>query len=173
MTFLAPTGSQWRTPELNKSLIVSSCRGCTRVQAWPRKRGPARTIYDYNRRLIFTLTQLLIKRLHPRAIEYERQAIKEHNDAHRGQRGSAAIRLRDWQTQTIMGRSLCVHLTNGITFYPPAVHRDASQILDCATQDPGAILMRDQHFWNHNPTLKPGLALTAGSPGNPAQWAPL
>lgn len=172
MTFLAPTGSQWRTPEIGKNVIVSPWRGITRVQSWPKKRGlptdgPART-----QLIFFKAVQAIIKWLTPHETEYIREAIKEHNRTHRGQRGSAAIRLRDWQTQRIMGRGIAVVVSPQLTFYPPAVARDASLILDWVAPFPGQILQRTGQQWEAIPSGDPGDVLTAGGPGQPNSWQP-
>jgi hypothetical protein len=156
---------------MGKTYIVSSSRGVTRVQAWPKKRGPAKTQDDKDRQHIFKLYQALIKRLDPVETEYEREEIKQHNRTHRGQRGSAAIRFRDWQTQRLYGRGLAIDTDIGITFYPPAIHRDATDILDHVTDDTNYMITRNVTEWQG---LAPGIAgqiLTAGAPGQPLIWA--
>lgn len=173
MTFLRPTGSQWRTPEMGKSYVVSSYRGITRCQAWPRPRGRARTISESNRRKIFSLWSLLIKWLTHWETAYERQAVADHNRTHTGQRGSAAMRLRDWQTQRLYGRGIAINVSPYLTFWPPAVSRDASFILDHTTAEPGQLLQRQLLSWTEG---SPGLAgdvLTAGSSGQPNKWLPI
>lgn len=171
MTFLRPTGSQWRTPEYGKNVIVSSWRGITRVQRWPKKVGAPRTPAEAARRYIFTLYQTLIKVLHPRECEYEREAIRQHNRTHRGQRGSAAIRFRDWQTQRLYGRGIAINVSPTLTFYPPAVSRDASLILDWVTDFEGQILQRGALTWQDIPHGQPGNYLTSGGPSQPNHWS--
>ena len=173
MTLLRPTGSQWRTPEIGKSYIVSTDRGVTRVQGWPRKRGPARTTDDKHRQLVFSLFQDLIKRLDCRDTLPEREGLRVHNQTHRGQRGSAAIRYRDWITQRLYGRGVAVTTPIGVTFYPPGVSRDATAILDHISDQPGAILQRDLSGWSSPAIGHLGQVLTAGSAGQPATWQPL
>ena len=170
MTFLAPTGTQWRTPELGKNVIVSSWRGITRVQAWPKKRGLPKTKPERTRLEIFKLFQRLIKQLGPHETEYERQAIKNHNRTHRGQRGSAAIRFRDWQTQRLYGRTVAITTPEGITFWPPAVARDASFILDHVTDQDGQILQNAGPEWGPIDHGLEGQVLTAQGPGQPNAW---
>jgi len=175
MTFLAPTGSQWRTPQYGKSVIVSSWRGITRIQAWPRKRGKPKNKDQADRQLIFKLYQRVIKALGPKETDYERRALANHNRTHRGQRGSAAIRFRDWQTQRLYGRGIAFVVDSTLTLYPPAVSRDASFILDHVTADPGQLLQRSADEWTATGIPEPDLVLTAGAPGNPNTWelAPL
>lgn len=168
--FLRPTGSQWRTPEIGKSVIVSSYRGITRVQAWPRPRGPAKTTDQKNRQLIFKSWQQLVKRMNPREFEYERAAIEQYNRTHRGQRGSAAIRLRDWITQRLYGRGIAIDAPDGITYYPPAVRRDASFLLDHTTAKPGQLLQRTAQQWGAIPQGQPAQLLTSNGPGNANAW---
>lgn len=170
MSFLRPTGTQWRTPEYGRSVIVSTSRGVTRVQAWPRKRGPAKTEAEATRRMVFAVYQGLIKRMHPREYEAERDAIKAHNQANKGQRGSAAIRLRDWITQRLYGRGAAFTTPEGIIFYPPAIHRDASHILDHVAADPGQLIQHAASEWGAIPAGAPGARLTAGSTGQPNHW---
>jgi hypothetical protein len=157
---------------MGKSYIVNSYRGITRVQAWPRKRGPAKTEDERLRQAIFTMWQGLYKRLHPREIEADRAAIEAHNRTHRGQRGSAAIRLRDWVTQRLYGRGIAVTTDFGVTFWPPAVHRDASLILDHVTDTPSDLLQRGGQEWQGTGPGSPGNLLTAGPAGSPATWQP-
>jgi hypothetical protein len=170
VSFLRATGSQWRTPELGKNVIVSSWRGITRVQRWPKKVGPPRNENEAKRRKIFALYQLLIKWIGSKESEYERQAILDHNRTHRGQRGSAAIRFRDWQTQRLYGRCVAITTDSGIVFYPPAVSRDASFILDHATAEHGAILQRTVDKWGAIAQGSPGDVLITGSIGQSNSW---
>lgn len=170
MSFLRPTGSQWRTPEYGKNLIVSSWRGITRVQRWPKKRGPAKTADEANRRTMFGLVQVLIKWLTSFETDYARRAVKAHNDANTGQRGSAAIRLRDWQTQRLYGRGVAVIVNNALTFYPAAVGRDASFILDWCTYEHGQILQHNGTDYGPINAPAEGDLLTAGGPGQPNTW---
>lgn len=170
MTFLRPTGSQWRTPQVGKSIIVSPCRGITRVQSWPRPRGIPTDALQRTRLIVFKAVQAIIKRLTPFETEYAREAVKRHNQNHRGQRGSAAIRLRDWQTQRLMGRGIAINVNPQLTFYPWAVAQDASYILDHVADAPGQLLQRQGQQWGPIPHGAPGQFLTAGPPGNPNSW---
>jgi hypothetical protein len=113
---------------------------------------------------------MLIKRLHWREVEYERRMVANHNRTHTGQRGSAAIRLRDWQTQRFYGRGLMVIAEDLATFYPAAIARDASLILDHTTDEPGHLLQRNPNQWGSIPAGLPGQVLTAGSAGQPNTW---
>lgn len=171
MSFLRPTGSQWRTPELGKNVVVTSWRGITRVQSWPKPRGPAKTPAESNRREIFALYQRLIKWLSPWETLYPREAIKEHNKANTGQRGSAAIRLRDWHTQRLYGRGVAVTVDRNLTFYPPAVQRDASFILDHTTPFHGQVMQHNGETWAEIEQGLPGQVLTSGGPAAANLWA--
>jgi len=149
---------------------VSSWKGITRVQSWPRKRGPAKTPDQIARQGIFAVYQAIIKRLSHHETIYERQALINHNRTHRGQRGSAAIRFRDWQTQRYYGRGVAIVADNGITFYPWAVSRDASYVLDHVTADHGQVLQRAAQQWQDIPHGQPNDVLTAGAPGSANSW---
>ena len=155
---------------MGKTFIVSSWRGILRLQGWPRKRGPAKHLDDQNRQLIFRLWSDLIKRLGPKETLTERQALIEHNRRNRGQRGSAAIRLRDWQTQRLYGRGIAVIATPQLIFWPPAIQRDAADILDHATAQPGQVLQRTQSRWGEIALGAANQVLTAGTPGTPNTW---
>lgn len=170
MSFLRPTGSQWRTPEFGKNLIVTSWRGITRVQRWPKARGPAVTKPEANRETMFTLVQKLIKWLTSFETEYARRAVKAHNDANTGQRGSAAIRLRDWQTQRLYGRGVAVTVDQYLTFYPAAVARDASFILDWVTYFHGQLLQRNDSEWGPIDNGTPGQVFTSNGSGAQCSW---
>jgi len=170
VSFLRPTGSQWRTPEYGRSVIISSYRGITRVQRWPRKRGAAKTSADANRRTIFALFQKLIKALGPTETMYAREALAEHNRTHRGQRGSAAIRFRDWQTQRLYGRGIAITTDEGITFWPAAVRRDASFILDHVAAGVGQLLQRNATEWGPIPHGTDAQLLTSQGPTLPNIW---
>lgn len=168
--FLTPTGSQWRTPELGRSVVVSSYRGITRVQAWPRPRGKPKTKAQATRQMMFAVYQRLIKHMHPAESALMRRAIQEHNRTHRGQRGSAAIRLRDWITQVLYGRGIALSTIDGPVFYPPAVSRDASFILDHTTDSPGQLLQRAGQQWGEITPGTAGQVLTAAAAGQPNAW---
>lgn len=170
MSFLSPTGSQWRTPQVGKNFIVSSWRGVTRVQAWPRKRGIPADRLQRSRLIVFKGVQALIKWLTPYETEYAREAVKRHNASHTGQRASAAIRLRDWQHQRIMGRGIAINVSPELTFWPPAVARDASFIIDHVAAEPGELMQRQSAEWGPIERGQPGQFLTAGAPGQPAAW---
>lgn len=170
MSLFRPAGSQWRTPQFKKQLIVSDFRGQLRVQSWPRKRGIPKTDAERDRLLIFRAWQMLIKTLIWKETEHEREAIRQYNRANRGQRGSAAIRFRDWQTQRLYGRGVGVRVQGGPTFYPVAIKRDASNILDWCTYTPGHLLLRGDDTWGQQTAGLPGQVLTAGSTGSPCTW---
>lgn len=172
MSFLAPTGAQWRTPQYGKSVIVSTSRGVLRVQAWPRKRGLPKTKPEQNRLSVFSLYQRLIKWLAHWETNYARKAIAEHNRTHRGQRGSAAIRFRDWQTQRLYGRGVAVTTDENIVFYPAAVSRDASFIMDHTTSDNGQISQRASSSWGSIAGGNSEDLLYSAGAGNPNYWAP-
>lgn len=163
-------GSQWRTPQLGKSVVVSSWRGVTRIQRWPKKRGIPKDPDQANRLELFRWVQNLIKALHPIETLYEREAIKAHNRRNRGQRGSAAIRHRDWLTQRIYGRGIALTSDIDIVFYPPAVARDASFIMDHAGAVPGQFMQRSAEGWDGGTTGLPGQILTSNGPGNANTW---
>ena len=173
MSFLAPTGTQWRTPQYGKSVIVSTWRGMIRVQAWPRKRGRAKSELEQIRRDQFAVIQHMVKYIHPRETIHESEALANYNRKHRGQRGSAAIRLRDWQTQRLYGRGLVFDVQGLATLYPPAIKRDASHILDHCTSIEGSILQRADEGWEEIPLGNTDDVLTAGPVGTQNQWQPL
>jgi hypothetical protein len=144
---------------------VSSWRGITRIQKWPKPRGPAKTKAEGDRRQIFALMQRLVKWLTHWETNYAREAVKAHNDANTGQRGSAAIRLRDWQTQRMYGRAVAVIVDSKLTFYPTAVGRDASFIMDHTTADHGQISQRTTEDWEAITMGEPNQYLLSGGPG--------
>lgn len=170
MSFLAPTGSQWRTPQWGKNVIVTSQGGKLVAQSWPRKRGPAKTSEEKARQLFFSLFNGLIKRLHPRESEHEREALRNHNRNNRGQRGSAAIRLRDWQMQRLYGRGILIDLPDGLKIYPPGISRDAARILDHVAAAPGSLLTRGTDEWTSTDTGQAEQVLMAGSAGSLPSW---
>jgi hypothetical protein len=155
---------------MGKSYIVSSWRGVTRVQGWPRKRGLPKQNLAFTRLVIFKGVQAIIKWLTPHETDYLRESIARHNRTHRGQRGSAAIRMRDWQTQRLMGRGVAVIVRPGLTLYPAAVARDASFIMDHISDQHGYILQRTAATWEQIPNGTPGQVLTSQGPGNPNHW---
>lgn len=112
----------------------------------------------------------LVKRMNEIEQTYEREAIKQYNKANRGQRGSAAIRFRDWQLQRLYGRGIALTLEPNLVLYPAAIRRDASGLLDHCGQTEGQLLQRDAETWQDNDPGEPGQALTAGLPGEPNQW---
>jgi len=170
---LRDLGSQWRTPEFGKTIIASTCRGVLRVQAWPKARGAPKLLAQANRQTVFSLYQTLIKWINPREQNYEREAIRQYNRRNRGQRGSAAIRFRDWQTQRLYGRGVGIIVSPTLTFYPPAIARDASFILDHCTMDEGQLLQRANDSWAEITTPTAGQVLTAAAPGSQNTWTTL
>lgn len=170
MSLLRPLGSQWREPELGRTIIVSTWKGVLRVQGWPRKRGLPKEPSQINRLTLFSWYQRLIKRLTAQETIYEQDTIRQYNKENRGQRGSAAIRFRDWETQRLYGRGVGIIIRPGLTIYPPAISRDASFILDWTTQTPGQILQRGSTQWTEITHGTPGQLLSAMGPGSENQW---
>lgn len=170
MSFLSPTGTQWRTPQFGKSVIVSTYRGVTRIQAWPKKRGQSKNQVQINRQRLFALVQKAVKHLSHWEVNYVREAINEHNRTHRGQRGSAAIRLRDWQTQRLYGRGFAITMPGFGTIYPPACKVDCTEILDHASDVPNSTLMRGLEEWESKNTGQANQVLIAGAAGALPEW---
>ena len=173
MSLLRPMGAQWRPPALGRELVVSSYRGITRVQKWPRPRGlpkdrRQRANLDY-----FRLIQKAVKLLSEDEVGDMRKALAVHNRKNVGQRGSAAIRMRDWQHQRLTGRGFAIDTDIGITFYPPAVRRDASHMLDHTIRIDGTFLTRAPEAWDAIPTGNPGDALFSDTSGQGAKWSPI
>jgi hypothetical protein len=114
---------------------------------------------------------MLIKRITAWESNYERNAIRNYNRHNRGQRGSAAIRFRDWQTQRLYGRGVAIIVNPQLTIYPPAIARDASAILDHCTWIYGQVLQRAADDWREVNTPTENYVLTAQGPGLPNAWA--
>lgn len=75
------------------------------------------------------------------------RALQTFMQAHRGVRGTAAIRLRDWLTQIIMGRAFMFVLPDGTRLYTAAARRDASDYLDWTDPRLGSLLTRTEEGW--------------------------
>lgn len=131
---------------------------------WPRPRKRRPTLYEKSIQDRLTRVVFYIKRLNDREVEPTRQAINAVNRRHRGLRGSAAIRIEDWNTARLYGRLWAIHLPNGRL----AIHRDAlqdvSRRLDWFEPRVGSLLTRTNTGWLPTVQCDPGarLTLTAG-----------
>lgn len=173
MPLLRPTGITWRPPSIGKVAVVSPWRGKLRVQAWPRKRGLPTDPKAKARLDLFALIQRVLKNLQELEISAMREGIRKHNKSHRGQRGSAAIRQRDWHHQRMMGRGFAFDLPDGRTLYPPGVHRTASKLLDHIAADPGEIALRLDSRWDGIQRPAQQSVFTMNPAGNGITWNPI
>lgn len=173
MSLLRPMGAQWRAPALGRVLVFSTYRGRLRVQSWPRKRGKPKDRRQRANLRYFALIQRAVKLLQAEEVNDMREALRRHNQRNRGQRGSAAIRMRDWQHQRMTGRGWAITVPGGPIFYPPAVARDASHILDHTSDDEGQFLIRTTENWQCIPPAQAGQLLISDPSGPGASWADL
>lgn len=170
MALFAPTGQQWRPPRLGKAAIVSPYRGILRAQAWPKKRGQPTDPKAKARIEMFRLLQRLQKLLRDEEISSMREAIKNHNRTHRGQRGSAAIRFRDWQHQRLAGRGFAFDFADGLTVYPPGVARTASHLLDHIDERETSLATRTASEWTGLRPTGEAQLLVMNEAGDNAEW---
>lgn len=173
MPLFRPTGWTWRPPALGREVVLSPYKGTLRAQRWPRKRGLPKNPRDRARLELFALVQHAVKWLSGRERNDMEAAIKTHNRANRGQKGSAAIRARDWHHQRLMGRGFAFDLPDGRTIYPPGVHRTASKLLDHLNGRPGAFISKtDGKWWSDIPTISPAV-LTVEPSGSSVRFRQL
>lgn len=173
MPLFRPTGGAWRPPYTGREVVVSPWRGQMRVQRWPRQRGLPKKRRDRVRLEIFALLQKAIKHLSARETLSIQNALRRHNQTHAGQRGSAAIRHRDWQHMRMSGRFFAITLPGGLIAYPPAIKRDASKMLDHTTDTPNTLATRGPLEWQGTPPGEPGTFFTASEAGQSPAWKPI
>lgn len=83
-------------------------------------------------------------------------ALKRFLDKHRGVRGTAAIRERDWQTAIFTGRQWAPVDPQGKIWWTATVQADASDQLDWLEPRIGSMIMRTANGWEPSVNCKPG-----------------
>lgn len=170
MPIFAPVRMIDRPPSIGKEAVVSPWRGILRAQKWPRPRGLPKDRKAKARLELFALVQRIIKNLNEFETRAMREGIRQHNKEHAGQRGSAAIRQRDWHHQRLMGRGFAFDLPDGTTLYPAGVHRTASKLLDHIADLPGELAHRQADSWDGVPPPTSRSVLTQAQDGSGAFW---
>lgn len=164
---------QRRPPSIGRAAVVSPWRGLLRVQKWPKPRGIPTDPKAKARLDLFRLIQRGTKLLQEKETRAMREGIKAHNDAHRGQRGSAAIRQRDWHHQRLAGRGFIFETEDGITIYPKGVSRTASHLFDHIADQPPAIPTRVAEQWVGTETPTGPAVLAINPAGDGLTWVPI
>lgn len=172
MPLFQPVRMAKRPPRIGKEAVVSPWRGLLRVSRWPRKRGQPSDPRQQARLRMFALIQRATKLLSEGETRYMREAIRQHNKNHAGQRGSAAIRQRDWHHQRISGRGFAFDTPEGIVSYPAGVSRTASHILDHLEPEPGDLAARQSDQWRTLPPPVTPCYLAVDDTGADLEWLP-
>lgn len=169
MAFMRSAGRQWRPVAIRNAFIIAAKNGLLVAQRWPRSRGRTLNPHTTEMNEVWRAITRVMQTMPQWQWDTWRQALQRHRETHRGQRGSAAIRDRDWITQILMGRGPAFTLPDGRTIYPAAVRRDASGLLDNISATPGALLTRSHAGWDGLAPCPPGTRLTS-TPNGGYPW---
>jgi len=141
-------GGGSRRPQYGSRAYLSRVtRHGTVTSRWPRARGSAKDPWTKHWIDWFTDVVAAVKRTNERERSPIRNAILAVNRANRGLRGSAAIRLDDWDHARLSGRQFALQLPNGRIAYPRAAHYDAARRLEWFEPMVGSILVRTEETW--------------------------
>lgn len=159
MATLRAGGSSKRQQSLRGAVVIRSSNGKTYAQAWPRPRGTSPLVYQRANVARMSIVQNCVKLVpaEERRVMYE--GLEQFLHDKPGVRSSAAIRLRDWLTSVVYGRSWALTLPTGHVVWPQTVAHDASDYLDWLEPRLGSLLVRTRKGWLPTVQCKPGAVL--------------
>lgn len=147
-------------------------RSRTYAQKWPRKRGLPKQTYQRAGLERLRIAQNAVKHMPGDDVTPMREGLQTFMDRHRGVRGTAAIRLRDWLTQVVYGRAWSLQLPDGTVVYSAQVQRDCSDFLDWLEPRIGSLVTRTDEAWLPTVNCKRGRLLTLTGPGEQGRACP-
>lgn len=159
MALIRPGTSKKRKLSFRGVVVVRNMYNRLYAQKWPRSRGRPSQSYQRAGLERMTASQEAVKRYHPRGQIAMKEALDRFLRRHRGVRGTAAIRFRDWQTQNVYGRAFAVDLPDGRTLWPATVHREVSDVLDWLEPRLGSVLTRTPDGWRGTIQCRPDAVL--------------
>jgi hypothetical protein len=136
------------------------------ASAWPRKRGRNKLVWTRNNSVRMDTIQIGIKYMPTEERSLLEEGLATFLSNHKGLRGTAAIRARDWLTQLFSGRFAALYDELGEDRRPQASESDASDFIDWIEARIGAMMIRTTTGWLSSSQTAPGqvLHITAGIP---------
>lgn len=162
MAIITPGRSRSRPPYSKKTLIQDFWRGMLRVRSWPRKRGLPKQPWQLAGMERLKVAQKAVKNLPEREVVPTREGLEEFMREHTGVKGTAAIRLRDWQTMNFFGRAYMPIRPDGRPIYSFAQMQDVSAFLDVIEPRYGSLLVRGREGWAATRQCRPRTPLVLG-----------
>lgn len=160
------SGRSSKRPQYRQRVyVVRSVQGRTVAQAWPSPRGQPKQPYMKAALDAFRVAQRGIKHWSPHEQEVMAAGLDEFMRKHRGVRGTAAIRMRDWLTMFTYGRAAKITIPGYDNTRTATQLRDASDWLDHAEPRLGSLLVRTGEAWLPTVQCQLGAVL--------CQWMPL
>ena len=144
---MRPGRSSRRSHSFQGSVLFRISNGKTYAQAWPRKRGLPQLTYQRANLERMKVAQRAVRYVPGWEISTMEDGLQRFMNAHRGVRGTAAIRLRDWIMQALYGRAWNPVAPDGRVFYTSKVYRECSDFLDWLDPRPGSLVVRTDHAW--------------------------
>lgn len=148
MAKIPPAHLPVRRASVRGRFYVSSWKGITRIQGWPKPRGKNLSPAQREAVEMFREASLACKLSDAKIQELARTMSK-----------GTQFLPRDLLIKNFYGRLFHFFLTNGERLYPMVARNDISQLLDVLGFQPGTILFRGPEYWQGLPPGNDGQAL--------------
>lgn len=172
MATLMPGRTSRRPGYTKKSFITLVRHGQIYAQAWPRPRGLPKLPYQRANLERLRTAMRAVKMTPSREFSTMEQGLKKYLREHEGVRGTAAIRLRDWQTAIMYGRGFAFRHPDGFIMNTATVTGDASDLIDNMEPRPGSLITRTDVEWLCTHGNKPGGVLSLMNDGEQSFASP-
>lgn len=165
MAIIRPGRASRRPASVGKHIVLYTFQGRTYVRSWPAKRGKPKQPYQQAALDRLRLQQQAVKFTSVDEYDTMDRGLKAFLREHRGVRGTAAIRLRDWLTGITFGRAFSWSWQGRPRVVSAAVVQDCSDFLDHLEPRLGSLMTRTPDSWLPTVQCRPGAVLTCAHSG--------
>lgn len=154
MAQIRPGRASKRPGYLTKQLMLRELHGKIVASAWPKPQGPSKLPYMIANRERMKIAQKAVKLVPPTETIPMNEQLKKFLREHRGVRGTAAIRMRDLETQRMFGTLFQPILPNGKRLAMQTQVREVSDWLDWIEPRLGGVMIRTKDGWRTTTNCK-------------------
>jgi len=147
MAIIKPGPWRQRNGKSRAPFLTYTRNGKLLARAAPRKRGPAKTPFQKSLNDRLRALNVAAQKMSARELTPLIEALDKWSKKHRGQLGSANIRLHDILMQQLSGRWIAFVKPDGKVLWPAAVREDVSCFLDWCEPRLGSLLTRVTDGW--------------------------